>query len=392
MNKVYFPGLNGLRAIAAWGVVLHHLEQVKNIFGLPNLWNVSPMIQHLGASCVHFFFVLSGFIITYLLLCERQLTGQVNIKKFYMRRALRIWPLYYTIMILGLLILPSISAYSIPTYSTTFDGDFEGKVLLFFFFSPHLAVILFKGILPYAGILWSLGVEEWFYALWPWMTKLKSAAVAGVAIAVIVAMFIARSWLKQGWLGGIFLYLRFDFMATGALAAVLLFRCQQQEAWAKRVVQLLFRREAQVLAVLSIVWAIRLDLGLIELRSFVLSVGSALCILNVGANPKALVKLENRAWHWLGEISFGTYCYNWIALVSAVILVRWLDGLFIEVPKATLVSILGPVLTLIMAAISYYRLELPFLRMKRRFEVSTLKVQPAQSQSPTPQCGNAVSF
>lgn len=68
MKKVYFPNLNGLRFVAAFMVIIHHVEQFKNLFGLENIFHKSPFISIVGKLGVILFFVLSGFLITYLLL------------------------------------------------------------------------------------------------------------------------------------------------------------------------------------------------------------------------------------------------------------------------------------------------------------------------------------
>ena len=99
-NKIYFPNLNGIRFIAAFAVILHHLEQFKYLLGYKNNWE-NPIIHQIGPLGVILFFVLSGFLITYLLLVEEKQTKTISIKSFYMRRILRIWPLYYLIILLN---------------------------------------------------------------------------------------------------------------------------------------------------------------------------------------------------------------------------------------------------------------------------------------------------
>ncbi|WP_353722966.1 acyltransferase family protein [Dyadobacter sp. 676] len=79
-KKRYFPNLNGIRAIAASLVVFHHLEQAKHALGITNVYDM-PIIQHAGRLGVGLFFVLSGFLITYLLLEERGRFGNVDAKK-----------------------------------------------------------------------------------------------------------------------------------------------------------------------------------------------------------------------------------------------------------------------------------------------------------------------
>ncbi len=100
----FFSGLNSLRFFASLAVVITHIELLKGVFGYKHNWN-TPVFFNLGGLGVYFFFVLSGFLITFLLLKEKELFGEIKIKAFYIRRILRIWPLYYFICVLGFFIL-----------------------------------------------------------------------------------------------------------------------------------------------------------------------------------------------------------------------------------------------------------------------------------------------
>ncbi|MGB1018524.1 MAG: acyltransferase family protein, partial [Chitinophagales bacterium] len=95
-NIKYFKGLNALRFIAAYLVVIHHAEQIRLKNELFNLKEYSFFRN--GGIAVSFFFVLSGFLISYLLLKELKQTNTVKIKAFYIRRTLRIWPLYFLLV------------------------------------------------------------------------------------------------------------------------------------------------------------------------------------------------------------------------------------------------------------------------------------------------------
>src|SRR5690606_24795997 len=99
-DRIYLPGLNGIRAIAAFAVVISHTNGRLGEFGLSKLpyWD-------LAGFGVTIFFTLSGFLITYLLLKERAKTGTIKVRKFYVRRLLRIWPLYYFYLFLILAIV-----------------------------------------------------------------------------------------------------------------------------------------------------------------------------------------------------------------------------------------------------------------------------------------------
>lgn len=169
-ERVYFPSLNGLRFIVAFLVIIHHIEQIKAIYGIPNNWE-SGVIQILGEQGVSLFFVLSGFLITYLLLEEEKQTGTIKLKDFYVRRILRIWPLYFFTGFLALAVLPQIPMFIMPGYGHDFIYRHLGtKIVLFLFFLPNLMPFL-GGIIPYASQTWSVGTEEQFYLIWPLLLK-----------------------------------------------------------------------------------------------------------------------------------------------------------------------------------------------------------------------------
>ena len=175
MNKqrIYFPNLNGLRFIAAFLVIIHHIEQLKYIFKIDNYWTTIPFIEVIGFLGVVLFFVLSGFLITYLLLAEESSFKAISIRKFYIRRVLRIWPLYFMIVFLAFFILPNISFFTLPGFFNSKEalhGGFIIKLFLYLIFVPNLAVILI-GIVPYASHTWSVGVEEQYYVVWPVILK-----------------------------------------------------------------------------------------------------------------------------------------------------------------------------------------------------------------------------
>jgi peptidoglycan/LPS O-acetylase OafA/YrhL len=94
------PNLDPLRFVLASLVVFYHVPAVSATVGVAH-WDALPVL-HRGTPAVFVFFVLSGFLITYLLLREKTRTGTVSIRKFYVRRLLRIWPVYYLVLFFGL--------------------------------------------------------------------------------------------------------------------------------------------------------------------------------------------------------------------------------------------------------------------------------------------------
>ncbi|MCX6276429.1 MAG: acyltransferase [Bacteroidetes bacterium] len=169
-NRLYFKGLNELRALAALGVIWHHIELYKNRDGIPSLFDthLRRLISGLGHNGVSLFFVLSGFLITYLLLVENEKSGTVHVKNFYIRRVLRIWPLYYLVIFVSLFLVPAIAGsfeifrdgtyyYSIIQHS---PDHFSLKLILFLFILPNFVMLM--GFKPVVGASqsWSIGVEE----------------------------------------------------------------------------------------------------------------------------------------------------------------------------------------------------------------------------------------
>ncbi|HET9503954.1 MAG TPA: acyltransferase family protein [Hymenobacter sp.] len=103
--RVFFPNLDGLRFLAFFAVFLFHSLYTPDAgIAASSLYQVPYQLTRVGDLGVNFFFVLSGFLITYLLLSEKQLMGRVAIGAFYMRRILRIWPLYFVVVFIGFVV------------------------------------------------------------------------------------------------------------------------------------------------------------------------------------------------------------------------------------------------------------------------------------------------
>ena len=156
----YFKGLNALRFFAAYLVVIHHAEQIRMKYGIFHLKEYS--LFNNGGLAVTFFFVLSGFLISYLLFKESDVTNTISVKKFYFRRILRIWPLYFLIVIIGIIFLPYILDFIGYSYSIPYS--FNDVILYYILFSPFMVNIFYGHHL--IEPLWSIGVEELYYIVW----------------------------------------------------------------------------------------------------------------------------------------------------------------------------------------------------------------------------------
>src|SRR5215831_13325413 len=166
-THIFFPNLDGLRFISFFVVFLHHcyLSFFSYLRGSsPTAWQVQSFLFKYGTLGVNFFFVLSGFLITYLLLKEKELTGTVHVGNFYVRRILRIWPLYFLCLLIGFVVFPLLKKMSgelphesaNPWYYIFLAANFD---YLHTWPTKPDAILL--------SVLWSVAVEEQFYLTWP---------------------------------------------------------------------------------------------------------------------------------------------------------------------------------------------------------------------------------
>lgn len=357
---VYFPNLNGLRFVAALLVIIHHIEQIKSIYDIENNWG-SGVVQILGEQGVSLFFVLSGFLITYLLLEEEKQTGMIKLKDFYVRRILRIWPLYFFTGFLALAVLPQIPMFIMPGYGHDFIyRDVGTKIALFVLFLPNLMPFL-GGIIPYASQAWSIGTEEQFYLIWPLLLK-KIARHRITLMLLIIAGYIltARAlWSSHTdflpfkyYISGFWSLFNIDLMAIGGLLGILL---HTQHKSLK-----LIRNNVVFYGSLLVVFYMFQQAFMIEhVYKEIYALFYGLIILNFAANPNIHFHLEAGVFKYLGKISYGLYMYHPIAIVLAVHLAKWtglLNNAFIY-PASILMAIL-------LAGLSYKYLESFFLRRK----------------------------
>ena len=158
-KKVFFPNLDGLRFFAFLAVFFAHsfYTEIDAIKETP-LWNFCYTLARNGVYGVNFFFVLSGFLITYLFLDEKDKTKTVDVKAFYIRRVLRIWPLFYAVIVVGFVIIPNLMHAIGEPYEE------KSNIFTYFFFINNLFPVPATAVL---GVLWSVAIEEQFYLFWP---------------------------------------------------------------------------------------------------------------------------------------------------------------------------------------------------------------------------------
>jgi peptidoglycan/LPS O-acetylase OafA/YrhL len=389
-----FPGLDSLRALAALFVVVGHVPLTQAAVHLPApAWGAAFFR---GAHAVCFFFTLSGFLITYLLLAERARSGGVDVRRFYLRRVCRIWPLYFAVVAGGLafygVLLPRLGIdypvrYTLPT-----------ALLLYTLFLPNLMNSLYHvgGIL---NPLWSIGLEEQFYLAWaPLLKKVRDRlpALCALVLASSFALFLAN---EAELLGGarahhFFAQLKFHFMAVGGLWAWAVHRHRE------RVLALpLFRHRALRLLLLALLLEHYL-VGRLAHQAIVAELLQLLLygwlIVEVGVNPRRLVRIANPVFEYLGRISYGIYMLHMPVVYATAELFRRTAGwrgerwspTWLYLAAFYAVAVGG---TIAAAAVSYHWFEQPFLRLKERFGgADAAAAVPTAAVAPAAAAGDAV--
>ncbi|MBI5289673.1 MAG: acyltransferase, partial [Chloroflexi bacterium] len=256
-TRDHIPALDGLRGLAVLLVLFNH-AQVEIVLRMTapadRAWvdQLTLKIWSAWWSGVDLFFVLSGFLITRILLQAK--SGPGYFRTFYARRALRIFPLYY----LFLVFLMALTHWRDATYLNTYGGLFRHQVWFWSYLSNYpLALSRVFDIQGFpATHLWTLAIEEQFYLVWPLIVlvlgrrNLMAACVAVAALALGLRI-IATLDISEGWAVGLSPYyltpMKLDTLAIGALIACL---ATEPRAWR------IARKCAPAIGLIALAWLV----------------------------------------------------------------------------------------------------------------------------------------
>jgi peptidoglycan/LPS O-acetylase OafA/YrhL len=347
------PSLDGLRGVAVMLVVFYH-------FGL--LLGFYPLPGYLG---VMMFFVLSGFLITWLLLRESDKTGDISLKQFYLRRSLRIFPAFYACWI-----------FTVGLRIVTHNPVSWGYALSAFFYVSDYYLGLAKQGQHFMTQTWSLGVEEQFYLLWPllfWKGRNDLKKLATFLVVVILGVWVYRPILRFGF-GASPEYLQYTFdcridgLFTGCLLAILL----KQQRLGRLVKTACFSPFAPLLPICALAVTVHFSNSLGP--NYAQIIGFPVEQVCVAILLVQLIALSQYApWAWLnsaparfmGRISYSLYLYHALSFHYLPSPLRsWVEQspVFVQV-------LAGIVISMAFATISYYFIERVFLKLKQKHEV-----------------------
>ena len=339
-RRFYRPELDALRFFAFFAVFIYHMPR--------HAGRVGNAFIEAGVFGVDLFFVLSAYLITELLLKEKLLTGVLDVKSFYIRRILRIWPLYFFYIALSLV------PWFNPAHLLTWK-----HVAAFLLLSGNWGIIAWGWPLHSIAVpLWTVSIEEQFYLLWPPIVRGLERMKIGIAAIVMVGastlMRAAMVYFQRGqnsvWCNTV---ARLDPIALGIFLAFLLKgRIPKVPMWLR------FAMTGAALCGLyyaANVWHIhepeRLEWAptMIGFPLVAVSCGMILvAAMGIPAIPNWL--------RYLGKISYGLYVYHALGIFLSD---KMIHGV-VRLPVA-----LG--ITILLSVVSYKYLETPFLRVKEKF-------------------------
>lgn len=370
-ERFYLPALDTLRFFAFLCVFVSHLPfiltwqpaVIKNV--------VVRNTLAAGVFGVDLFFTLSAYLITRLLLQERASSGKIHVLYFYIRRALRIWPLYFFFLAFGSVLLYFDSAFRFAALEPKY-------LLLLAIFVGNFAPANWMGSAYVLNHLWSVSVEEQFYLCWP--TAIRGASERGIKMTALGLLIVASLARVAAWLAGASLrwiwtctFTRLDPFAVGILLGTVPYA---------RVTSLRSHWRLGLLLAGFVAWGFaayfeiprvpkEAHIGLLLEYPLAAAGSGAFLLATLSTAGKSARFMTNRWLVYLGRISYGLYVYHLFVMVFTnhylfPIFLGWFQDPPMWVGRLVYVSVSFS-LTVFLAAVSYRWLESPFLKLKSRF-------------------------
>lgn len=365
-KKIFFPNLDAIRFICFFLVFMVHsfVTDRADIMSNPFHKFIKEDLFLSGGLGVNMFFVLSGFLITYLLIKEKELSGTINIKNFYIRRVLRIWPLYFFCVFFGFVLF--------PIFKSAF-GEVPNETahpIYYLFFASNFDLIK-HGLADSSilNILWSVSIEEQFYLFWPLIVFFVSPK----KLPLVVLLILLLSTLFRIYYFSNPAYEGHTFAAATDLAAGCLLACI-----AARKGKLSFQIakigkagyiSAHIICIILFFLYHKVEVPHFEFINrifFALSFAFVLylqCFSSITVFAAGKLKLLSK----LGIYTYGLYCLHSIAILAVTkTLNKFLPGyniytmFLLEFPLTILLSVF-------MAKISFKYFESYFLKLKNKF-------------------------
>jgi peptidoglycan/LPS O-acetylase OafA/YrhL len=343
-TSFYRPELDCLRFFAFLAVFVHHtLPKTADFYQAHHLPTFLANVPYAGAYGVDLFFCLSAYLITELLLREKDQAGHLDVKAFYIRRMLRIWPLYFAFVLFAY----GISFIDLSQHFST------AQLAMFLLLSGNWAAI--NEIHSFVAPLWSVSIEEQFYLLWPLVVRRASRRqMLGISFLMIAIAFVWRAVIQARlkspggiiWVGT---FSHLDSISYGIILSLVGVR-ERTPMW--------MRAGLMILGLSA--WVFAADIRERGDAMMALVALGSVAILRSAVG----LKLNNRILVRLGIVSYGLYVYHEFCRDQVNHILPNTHGW-----EFVLWWVLSLTTTMIAALASYRWLESPFLRLKERFAV-----------------------
>jgi peptidoglycan/LPS O-acetylase OafA/YrhL len=360
--KPIFKNLDGIRFMAFLGVFISHCFYPRAEVQQSDLFKGITFFvgdSHWGDVGLYIFFTMSGFLITYLLIHEHQHYGKIYVFPFYMRRLLRIWPLYFLLLVVSFFVYPFFSGHHTPT---------ETK-LAYSFFYANFDVI--KNGFDSGGIghLWAISVEEQFYLLLPLSMLLVPVRYMNYLFILIITgsiVFRIAYYQEPTVLFHHSFSAAFD-IAIGGLMAWLMYFSERAKNFVAALPRRIIILTYLIFCLLILFQDFIFNSTLLVLELFLFQVFAAFILLEQNYAEYSFFKIGN-SWliTSLGRYAYGFYCYHILCIrfTASMAYPLGISGTFGEL---VIIPALSLLVTLAVGITSYYTFEIHFLKWKKNF-------------------------
>jgi len=344
LAEKFFPSLDGLRGVSIIAVVWHHGAGHQ------------PGLLGQGYLGVHLFFAISGFLITTLLLRERDRAGTISLWNFYVRRTLRIFPAYFATILLYVILVAATEPRSAA------GTQFWHNLPFFLTYTSNWFVDIASGPRVIFYFAWSLATEEQFYLMWPWVVRFARRSYQPVVFmtALLAIGEIARAVVPAGELSPPLLLRILGSIASPICLGCLLGYLLHSASGYRAAALVAGRSWSAPLASALLLVSVAVD----GMPLLVISLAMTCLVATVVVRPDHGMRtaFDAKVLTYVGKISYGIYLYHMLAINAA-------RRFAVPSRQPVLVFLVALPLAVALATLSYRYFELPFQRLKHRFEV-----------------------
>jgi len=357
----HFKKLDTLRFFAFFLVFWQHgfANSFEGISTNKTVLSVITSFTFTGGEGVHIFFVISGFLITFLLVKEHEVSGKIHIKNFYIRRILRIWPLYYLVMISGIFVLPCL-----------FNSfTFEGSVFKNLFFLNNFDISATEHN-PNIGIAWSVAIEEQFYIFWPLIFTIffKKGMLNYFCLAMLIfsTIYLYTSHDANAYFHT---FGNINFLMIGCLGATIYAR------YTKQISSSILMKNAAFYVVITLTIAIVLISGICKISfinlllpfNYLWIIIYLVVTSNNNARPPTIIS------KW-GKYTYGMYLYHPLIILFVKMTFDLLHIDNLSNFTNTVLALISLAITIVISRFSYIYFERTFLKLKTRFSTVVTRI------------------